>query len=97
MLFEDAAGHLSRVLPALTSRRARRTWDMLIWARQHGYAPQAGGAIAIYRVERRRIAECVRLPGGDAGGEDFDPNAGVREPRRPRMPQSGASARPGGE
>jgi hypothetical protein len=43
-------------MPAFTRRRAKGTWDMYLWALKHG-APLPAGAVAVCRVEARRIVE----------------------------------------
>ncbi len=91
VLFEDAAGHFTRVMPALTEGRAKGAWDLLMWAQQHG-APVPAGVVAMYRVERRRVVACALFGPDDEPRQDSDPDAGVREPRRPRTPQGGAAA-----
>src|SRR5262245_26060759 len=96
VLFEDAAGEVSRIVPALTRRRAKGTWEVILRAREHG-APIPQGAIAMHRVERRRVVAAAILSGAVDPGDDFDPDIGVREPRPPRAPRGGAGAEPPGD
>ncbi len=95
VLIESEAGKPLHCLPALTKRRARPTWEWLLWTQRHG-APISQGAVAFSRVEARRVVERrpVSRERGSAG-DDFESGAGVREPRRPRPPQGGAEAAAG--
>ena len=79
-------------MPAMTKRRARRTWEWFVWAQEQG-APLPSGAAALCRVEAGRVAERRPLSQGhEIPPDDSGPGAGVREPRRPRLPEGGAEA-----
>jgi hypothetical protein len=74
-----------------TRRGARRRYrDVLDWLVVHPDSAHArpGDEVELIRVERERVAQrmLIRIPG------DASPDAGVREPRRPRPSAGGAAA-----
>lgn len=74
-------------LGARSRRGARRLWRDFVDA-DHVYFMGRPGDLLIERIERRRVVDVAVLP---ASG-DPPPDAGVREPRRPRPAAGGAAA-----
>ena len=76
---------------ARTRRGARKRYlEVLDWLplnAQRAHAPP-GAAVELIRVERERVAQrlLIDVPG------DAPPDAGMREPRRPRPSAGGAAA-----
>ena len=76
----------------LTKRGARKAYDglqrrMFTMGTVDEYPP--GTTLLAARFERGRVVERLRVPLPGGGDE---PDAGVREPRRPHPPEHGASA-----
>lgn len=92
VVMESETGRPLRRVPALTKRRARQTWDWMLWTHEHG-APLPNGAAALCRVEGRRVVERQALS-RERGmpPDDLEPGAGVREPLGPRPPEGGGPA-----
>ena len=91
VVIESEVGRPLARMPALTKRRARRTWEWIFWAQEHG-AALPNGAAALCRVEGRRVVERQPISQGYGPPPDAEPGAGVREPRRPRPAEGGAEA-----
>ena len=72
---------------ARTRRGARRLWREFVDS-QHISTTGSGNELLIERIERRRVVDVAVLPTQG----DPPPDAGVREPRRPRPAAGGAAA-----
>ena len=94
MLTEEEIGPLA-VERSRTRRGARDAFERLqrrlIEPSGFGVAGEypPGTILLVARVERGKVVDRIRVPPPSGGDE---PDAGVREPRRPYPPEHGASA-----
>lgn len=54
VVIESEVGRALERMPAMTKRRARRTWEWFVWAQEQG-APLPSGPVALCRVEAGRV------------------------------------------
>ena len=77
-----------------TRRGAREAFERLQRRLIEGYGAAAeyppDAVFMLARVERGKVVDRIRVPLPGDGGDE--PDAGVREPRRPYPPEHGASA-----